>query len=236
MKKRNWLFALTLGVLASGAPVAVGAVTFEGPGTSAQNLTNVSNGFELADDNSSVQANSIAEFDLTPGTLALIAVPNIYFKSDSVANLITGTPTLETDMAAATPNSHDFDGNDEQTISVHDYRGNNAGWRLSGSLGDFSSGSTNVTATSITLAGTTTGDNTADVALSSANFAGGHEASLLTAPQGEGAGDTEVKVTSGKLALAQNTKAVVGTYQATVNWQLIAQPTPAADPAAATGE
>lgn len=238
MKNRNWFFALILGVLASGAPLAVGAEDFAGPGTADQNLTTVTDGFELADDGSVVQANSTAEFDLTPGTLALIAVPNIYFKSGSVASLITGARTLDMDMdTATTTNNTDHDGNNARTIQVLDYRGNNAGWRLSGSLGDFTSGSTKVTATSITLAGTTSGDNTTAIALSGANFGGGHVASLLIAPEGEGAGNTEVEVTSGALALAKDTKAVAGTYQATVNWQLIAQPTPAADPmAAATSE
>ena len=40
MKNRKWLLVLALGVLASGAPVAVGAATV-GPGDATHNLSNV---------------------------------------------------------------------------------------------------------------------------------------------------------------------------------------------------
>lgn len=225
MKNRKWVLAVALGVLASGAPIAVGAEVNPGPGNATTNLTTVSGGFELADDASSVAANSTAQFDLTAGTLALTSVPNLHFQSESVANLIHGAQTLNLDTAAVTANAKDFDGNNSQTIKVTDYRGTNAGWHVTANLGDFT-GKKTITPDSITIGLNTAGDNLTGVAASADNFVGADTA-LINAPVGGGSGITTSTVATGGLTLPQDPQALAGTYQATVNWALLAAPTPA---------
>lgn len=225
MKNRKWFLALALGVLASGAPVAVGAAT-AGPGDATNNLTNVGAAYELADDNSTAAANSTAQFDLDAGTLALLAVPNLHFESKSVADLIHGEQTLNLDSGAvaANTNSPAFDGNDTKEIKVQDYRGSNTGWQLTAKLGSFT-GKKVITAEQIQLKGTVTGDNVANMDLSDANFIG-VDAAIVSAPADAGTGLTDVTVTSGSLTLPQDLNAVFGTYQGTINWSLSAVPTP----------
>ena len=222
MKNRKWVLALAIAALASGAPVAVGAEVNAGPGNATTNLTNVSGGFELADGSSSIAANSTAQFDLTAGTLALDAVPNLHFKSGSIENLISGEVTLKFDTEKVTPDDQNFDGNNFQQIVVHDYRGTNAGWQVTANLGAFS-GKKTITAKNITLDGPVGGSNIANVSFTGANFAG-TTATLLDAPQDAGSGITNTEIVVGDLVLPEDNAALAGTYQATVNWALVTAP------------
>ena len=222
MKNRKWVLAVALGLLTSGAPVAVGAEVNAGPGNATTNLTNVSSGFELADGSSSIAANSTAQFDLTAGTLALYAVPNLHFQSGSIEKLISGAVTLNFDTEKVTPDDQNFDGNNFQQLVVEDYRGTNAGWQVTANLGAFS-GKKAITADQITLDGPVGGSNTTNVSFTNANFAGTN-ATVLNAPQDAGSGLTNVEVVEGELVLPEDNAALAGTYQATVNWALVTAP------------
>lgn len=222
MKNHKWFLALALGVLASGAPVAVGAAS--GPGDATNNLTNVSEGYEVSDVNTPASADSTAQFDVKAGTLALLAVPNLHFESKSVADLIHSEQTLRLDSAAVAPNTNSpaFDGNNDESIKVQDYRGTNGGWQLTAKLGDFT-GKKVITPSQIQIKGSVSGDNTKSLAVSESSFVG-EDTAILSAPEGDGTGVNEAKIDAGSLTLPQDREALFGTYQATINWSLSAVP------------
>ena len=222
MKNHKWFLALALGVLASGAPVAVGAAS--GPGNATNNLTNVSEGYEVSDVNTPASADSTAQFDVEAGTLSLLAVPNLHFESKSVADLIHGEQTLNLDTEAVAPNTNSpaFDGNNNESIKVQDYRGTNGGWQLTAKLGDFT-GKKVITPSQIQIKGSVSGENTKSLAVSESSFVG-EDTAILSAPEGDGTGVNEAKIDAGSLTLPQDREALFGTYQATINWSLSAVP------------
>jgi hypothetical protein len=221
---RLWLAALAAGFVAGPA------LNVQAAGDAGQNLTTVSAGYDYdALGQTAATADSVAEFDLTGGTLALTAVPNLHFSSGRVQDLITGDLTLHADQQAVASRAAGYDGNDAQQLEVTDYRGTNSGWQVTAKLGAFQhvgEASAPLTATSIELAqGTVAGDKSAGIAVSASNFSQDASAVLAAAPS-QGSSTTTATITAATLALPKTPDALAGQYQATINWALAATPTP----------
>ncbi|WP_461213964.1 WxL domain-containing protein [Lacticaseibacillus sp. GG6-2] len=229
MRKR-YLGAL-VGLIGLGIAGAGGTTVFAaGPGESASdNLTTTTGGFAVGDDGTPALGSTIAQFQIDSGTLSLVAVPNLHFANQNVTALITGNLTLTADGVAIS-NDDPYDGNNTKTITVADYRGNNAGWTLTAQLGEF----TNTKATDEKLTadtaalsgGDVTGDNVTGVTLSTDNFAAESPTTMLDATTGKGAGSTNAKFTGATVTIPQKTAAVAGTYKAAIDWTLAATPDP----------
>lgn len=222
MKRFNWLLAAGVAFLASGAPAIVAA-----SGTSdTDNLTTASDGFVVADGGSTT-AGSIAEVEVTAGTLALVAVPNLQYQATSVAALTTasGNRTLTWTGGAVANGSDGWDGNNDNQIKVADTRGTLAGWTLTAGIAPFYNGKTTLAIQNIALNGTAAGDNTSQTTVSGADFASG-DAAVVKAAAGAGTGDTTVTVTDAPLTLAPNVLATPGVYRTSIAWTLSAIPQP----------
>lgn len=216
--------AITMLALALTPLVALAS----GPGTSTSNLTNVSSGY-VADSTGGAEAMSNAEFTVTPGPLSLNQVPNIVFGSVSVkdvasadtsAPLSTGTPTGGTG----------YDGNNNGTLNVTDYRGDHDGWSLTVGMSPFTSGANSITNAQLTLDETAgTLDNTATAAPMSLTLPQSavtndwisSPKTLWTAAADSGEGsNSATTAASSKLTITKQPDVSAGTYNATLYWAL----------------
>lgn len=202
-----WLLALAAG-LAAGPTIPVAAADEDTPEQTTVGAGAAANG-------DATTANSVADFDLEGGTLALVAVPVLHFERASVAELINGSKTLKTQGELA------------PQLQVNDYRGSNAGWQVTAKLGAFQltgAADRQLIADSIQLGqATVTGDNTATLAIDSKNFSGIAN-TVLAAPQGKGSGQTSAKIAAAALTLPQDVTILAGNYEATIDWTLTAAP------------
>lgn len=225
MKKATWLFSSVIAaLLTTGAPVVVSADD-SGPGTRTENLISAeTEGFAItAEENGSGLANSIAEVDFTPGTLSLLKVPNLSFGTKDVKSIISGDVTLPLDQGTITNGTSGYDGNNEQTIEVADYRGSNVGWKLSAALSSFTGGAT-IKADKLALTGQSASD-TFKTNFDKLDIANGTTA-VLTARADQGTGLVSASIDSGELVLPKTNNAKAGQYQATITWTLAATPAP----------
>lgn len=221
MRKVIWLLgSIAAALLAGGAPLTIQAA---GPGSQSENLnTTAEAAFVLADDSDTAAANSVAQFEITPGQLSLKAVPNLSFEEGKVQDLMTGSLTLGLNEQNVSPGNEGYDGNNTKRIEVLDYRGSNAGWQLTAKLGEFA-GRTPLTATSLTFEGSAAGPNyTGEIG--TGNLAD-EPAAILTAATDQGAGATEGTVSAASLTLPRTANAGAGDYRATITWTLGAGPT-----------
>ncbi|MCD2256626.1 WxL domain-containing protein [Agrilactobacillus fermenti] len=223
------LFAATQ-VFAADDPVP----TNPGPGTETTNLATKigdSVGY-LSTNDTPALANSVVEFKVDPGYLTLDAVPDFSFEKTSVtalgsekgANLkLNGFETSGADPTSKGVDS--FDGNKTGLIQVSDFRGTLAGWKLSASLKDFTTKAT-VDGASPTISGTlqlaAAGVQApfqgADISKGSTTIANAAEGTS------NGVFKDQLTTDSATLALAQQPKAIPGSYQSTLTWTLAATP------------
>ncbi|MFC6180120.1 WxL domain-containing protein [Lactiplantibacillus daowaiensis] len=236
--------------LSSGVALAVLALTplfasaatttTTGPGTSSSNLTTVSDGY-AATSTGNAEAQTNAEFTVSPGSLTLNQVPNIALGSVSVKSIATGSPNLPL-VAGNTTGGAGYDGNGNSDVNVTDYRGDHAGWTLTVGMGPFTSGTATVSSASLALdvsKGAT--DNTSTSAPMTLNLTQGTTTSgWISSPQtvwnadantGEGSNTATAEPTS-SLTLGKQPTITAGTYDATLYWAL--QNAPAAAPASST--
>lgn len=221
MKKATWLIStVAAALLASGAPMTIKAA---GPGDEKGNLnTTADAAFVLNDDADTAEANSVALFSIKAGKLSLKSVPNLNFGPKDVQDLIKGDATLTLADGKVAPGTDGYDGNDAKTIQVEDFRGNNVGWKLTASLGEFMYGSEPLTATNLIFDGSAKGDNYQGV-LGDGNIADG-VVPILIAGQGEGSGVTTGIVRDATLILPQTSDASAGEYRAKITWLLATTP------------
>lgn len=183
-----------------------------------------------------VSANSKAEFAIDPGQLRLDQVPDLHFTNDNGKNpkVADFSKEVKLKLFNGKLSNTSKDGNANQKITVSDYRGTNAGWKLSVSRSDF----TNLADSSKKIAGVTmtlapSGDETDGVATSAPKetVVNNQGTMLINAATGTGTFTNNFGVTNGKLTIAagSNKTIVAGTYQADVNWTLAN--TPDTDPA-----
>ncbi|MFB9769414.1 WxL domain-containing protein [Lactiplantibacillus modestisalitolerans] len=222
---------LTLALFPLGALAA-------GPGTASDNLTTITGGY-AADETSNGQAQSNAQFEVTPGALTLNAVPNILLNNTGVENIAS----QDTSLTAATGNTSGgsgYDGNGTGSLSVSDYRGNHAGWSLTVGLGNFTAADSSTVTSAVLNLNATKGtvDNTAtsnptSVKLSQSTVAPG---AWVTSPQtiwdasaASGEGQNTATTTGSSLDVSKQPTISSGTYTATLYWAL--QNAPAATPA-----
>ncbi|WP_203624314.1 MULTISPECIES: WxL domain-containing protein [unclassified Lacticaseibacillus] len=221
MKKATWLIStVAAALLASGAPLTIKAA---GPGEAKDNLNTSTNAaFVLKDDTDTAEANSVALFSIKAGKLSLKSVPNLNFGPKDVQDLIKGDATLTLADGKVAPGTDGYDGNDAKTIQVEDFRGNNVGWKLTASLGEFMHGSEPLTATSLVFDGSAQGDNYLGV-LGTGDIAKG-AVPIINAGQGEGSGVTNGIVRDATLILPQTYNASAGEYRAKITWLLATTP------------
>lgn len=183
--------------------------------------------------------------------LQLVAVPDLRFKDTSATDLETADQKL--DYADTVVENGTNADNTDAHLTVSDYRGTLAGWKLSAGLTNFKNiddGSSAELTGSIDLKSQNAGigvvgasdkafmDNTAEggyaylashgVKLST----GDTDTQILNAGDGEGMGMTIAEMTASQLNLIKAPAAKKGTYQATMTWTLSST---AATPAATNG-
>ncbi|MFD1393435.1 WxL domain-containing protein [Lacticaseibacillus jixianensis] len=223
MKKATWLLgAAAAALLASGAPLTIKAA---GPGESQNaNLTTTTAGFELTADTDTAVANSVAQFSIDPGTLALKEVPNLHFTNGKVSDLTGKAATLQLLDGTVDPGTPGYDGSSDKKIQVLDYRGTNTGWTLNAKLGDFSNTKTIISPTSLTLTGSVVADDDSG-SLNNVNIVG-QGATVLSPAADHGSGSTVVTLTSAPLELPKTLLVTPGQYRAQITWTLEAMPVP----------
>lgn len=184
--------------------------------------------------NDSAAANSKAEFAIDPGQLRLDQVPDLHFANDNGTNpkVADFSKEVHLNLFDGKLSNASKDGNSNQKITVSDYRGTNAGWKLSVSRSDF----TNLADSSKKIDGVTmTVSPSADVTDGIATKApvktivNDQAATLINAAVNEGTFANNFDVASVDLTIAANANKniVAGTYQAEVNWTLANTPTAA---------
>ncbi|AYM02311.1 WxL domain-containing protein [Levilactobacillus yiduensis] len=207
------------------SPVAASAA---GPGTATSNLTNVSTGY-VADSTGNAEATSNAEFTVMPGTLTLNQVPNVVLENTSVKSIASGNADLTVTDTAPTAGTA-YDGNNNGTLNVTDYRGNSAGWSVTVGMGPFTSGSSTVSDATLTLDQTTGAlDNTATAVPTSVKLSQSTVSNdwisnpqlLWDAAAGTGQGDnTATTAATSNLQITKQANIAAGTYDATLYWAL----------------
>ncbi|WP_225047931.1 WxL domain-containing protein [Lacticaseibacillus kribbianus] len=231
--RKQVLGAIALTAALATAPVAIGrAVTGSGPGTAENNISipTLSEGFAV-DENGKATAASSATFELIAGKLTLDQVPNYDFGQANISEIIAGPVTRKSFAGDPTKRLSTYDGqNYEGTLSVSDYRGNNAGWTLTAQSGNFKGGTgtdtLDINSLTLHIGAPVTVDPQMPGELISGDIAG-TGATAISAEAGHGAGNNTYN-SDASLDLAQNIKAVAGDYEAVINWTLGSTPTPAA--------
>lgn len=243
MHKVTLFFFSTLAVLTLSTATASadrGADNSHGPGTAANNITNVTTvgqGF-IADGISNASAHSTAQFEVKPGDLTLDHVPNLNLSTAKVADIINGDVTVNyTDNTVNSANN--FDGNNNGKLDIADYTGSNNGWKLMTSLGQFKNAkSSDIIANAKLALNATSSKGDSDVAKPDAvtltassandNGTGTQETAIWTATKNTGQGFNEAlyaDTKSASLTISKQTNVATGVYQGTLYWNLVNVPT-----------
>lgn len=173
--------------------------------------------------------------------LQLVTVPDMNFGKVNAGDLLSGKSGITFVDTKVTNGTHDNGTDDNKAhLTVSDYRGTGAGWKLQAALSEFKSGSNTLTG-SIDLKNTNIGKGY--VGATDKTFEAGGYATLTAgvnlptdntdqeiwiAPTNQGAGMTIADLSTSTLNLDQNTAAKKGVYQANIKWTLSSTATPAA--------